>query len=121
MKREIVLVDPAGGEIVEIEDLLYITHTVIGTVGVVEVPCRFVPGELRVTPAALEQLGEEGVIKAFEEHLREQWWNSSREDRKENDRAVRFSGAIYNIDRDRRIMLITYPGDNSTLITSDEY
>lgn len=119
---EIWLTDPAGGGVVEFEGGIFVAHKNLEQIGVISVNKRpFNPGELRVTQAALDQLGESGVMKAFASHLVGSWWSEDPDDSAENDHAAAWGGVIYNIDRARRIMCITYTGDNTTLITSEEY
>lgn len=78
-------------------------------------------GELRVTEAALARLGVNGVKAAFVDHLKGVDWCEDPEDRALNHAARQNGGVVYNADRRRGIYLITYPGDNSTLILNTEY
>ena len=123
MKRTIYLVDPAGGGIVEQPGLIVVQHKNLREIGYIDLDPEKVtnPGELRVTQKALDLLDEQGVAFAFTNHLSGKWWNRDPEDKAENDAALASGGTIYNVDLKRRIMCITYPGDNTTLITSEEY
>jgi hypothetical protein len=123
MKRTIYLVDPAGGGIQQSPGLIVVQHKILSEVGSIDLDPEKItnPGELRTTQAALDQLGERGVCMAFINHLLGNWWSDDPDDNTENDAALATGGTIYNVDLKRRIMCITYPGDNTTLITSEEY
>jgi len=122
MKRTIYLVDPAGGGIEQSPGLIVVKHKILGEVAEVDTPDVIAnPGELRVTQAALDLLGRMEVRGAFIMHLNAKWFTTDEEEEAELDEQLHRSWVIHNIDSRRDIMIITYPGDNSTLITSEEY
>lgn len=122
LKRDIWLNDPAGGGVVESPGLLTVYHKNIRVVATVDnVVSTFDPGELRVTQAALDQFGVMEVVSMFVDHLKGVDWSEDPEDRKLNRIARKRGGVVYNVNRQRGMMIITYPGDNSTLILSGEY
>jgi hypothetical protein len=121
---KIYLVDPAGGGVSEPQPgVLVVQHSLLGEVAEVTPIIETVknPGELRVTQAALSALGVDGVQTAFLEHIGGMWWGGNKDDNQANNDALKSGGVIYNIDRKRGVYLITYQGDNSTLITREEY
>jgi len=122
LKREIWLVDPAGGGMVESPGLIVVQHKNIRVIATLDnVVPMFEPGELRCTQMALDKLGVMGVVSAFADHLKGVDWSEYPEDRKANRLALKHGGAAYNMDRKRGVMIITYTGDNSTLIDGSEY
>lgn len=122
MKRTIYLVDPAGGGMVQQPGLIVVLHKLLGEVAEVNTPDRIAnPGELRVTQAALDRLGKMEVRGAFINHLNANWFTTDEEENAELDEQLARGWVIYNTDSARRVMVITYPGDNTTLICSEEY
>lgn len=123
MKRTVYLVDPAGGGIQQSPGLIVVQHKNLREIGFVDLEPEKVtnPGELRITQAALNRLGEDGAALAFVNHLLGKWFSSDPDDNEANEAALYHGGTIYNVDLKRKIMIITYPGDNTTLITSEEY
>jgi len=116
-QHEIWLFNPTGGEIMESPGVIVVLPTNIRVVGTLEAAPKFPPGQLRVTQAALDQLGVDGVIAAFADHLAGNWWS----EHEECNRAVSGGWINYNIDPVRRVMIVTYPDKNSTLMRSEEY
>lgn len=123
MKYTIYLFDPSGGGFTEKGNMIVVHSAIIREVGKFAVDKARVlrPGELLVTQPALDRLGESQVFQAFINHLLGNWWSRDPDDNAENEAALENGGTIYNVDMKRRIMCITYPGDNTTLITSEEY
>lgn len=123
MKYKIHLFDPAGGGFTEKGNTIVVYPSLIRELGVIEALEQRImqPGALLVTQSALDRLGEGGVFLAFINHLAGHWWSIDEEDNEANEAALHHGGTIYNVDLKRRIMCITYPGDNTTLITSEEY
>lgn len=123
LKREIWLVDPAGAGITANDKgVIIVKHKIIRVIATLDnVVCMFEPGELRCTQMALDKLGVMGCVSAFADHLKGVDWSEYPEDRKANRLARKHGGTVYNIDYKRRIMIITYAGDNSTLIDGSEY
>lgn len=119
---DIYLTDPAGGGMTIRRGVIVVQPLNLRIVATLEdIMPVFDVGELRVTQAALDKLGVNGVKAAFVDHLKGVDWCTDPEDRALNHRARENGGVVYNVDHRRRIMCITYPGDNSTLITSVEY
>lgn len=116
MKRDVWLYDPAGGGFMQVGNIFHVFASKVRIIGSCDVDCRFNPGALQVTQAALEQLGAAGVIAALERHLRCEWGAESAE----NDYAAANDEAIYNYDTPD-VLIITYPGHNTTVILSEEY
>lgn len=123
MKRTIYLVDPAGGGVMESPGLIVVLHKNLREIGFIDVKQEKIaqPGQLRVTEAALEYLGELGVISAFVDHLSGNWWTKDTTERELFDAEAELGMSIYNIDPVRRLMCITYAGEYTTLICSEEY
>ena len=122
MKRTIYLVDPAGGGMTQQPGLIVVKHKILKAVAEVNTRDRIAnPGELRVTQAALDLLGKMEVRGAFINHLNANWFTTDDESIAELEEQLHRGWVIYNSDPDRGFMIITYPGDNSTLITSQEY
>lgn len=123
MKREIYLVDPAGGGMEQSPGLIVVKHKILEEVGHIDLEREMVtnPGELRVTKAALKLLGNDGVFFFFLQHLLGNWWTTNAQEIAELDEQLHRGWVIYNIDSKRGAMCITYPGDNTTLITREEY
>lgn len=119
---DIHLTDPAGGGFVMHDGMIIVRHANIGIVATLtDVMPVYDVGELRVTQMALDKLGVNGVVAAFTDHLKGVDWCTDPEDRAANLAARLAGDVVYNIDRVRGVYLITYPGDNSTLIDSSEY
>jgi len=123
MKRTIYLVDPAGGGIEQSPGLIVVKHKILEAVDEIEMESEKVtnPGELRVTPAAYKRLEWHGVKLAFLNHLSANWFSTDEEECAELDEQLHCGWVIYNVGSTQGIMMITYPGDNTTLITSEEY
>lgn len=122
-EREIWLTDPAGGGMIESGDVLVVQHTnlrVIGTAYLPE-PALFDPGELRVTQAALDDLGGVGVVQAYAKFLRGEWGYGERDDIQANNQVIKDGrGAIY--DRPTlRTLIVSYLGSYTTLLLNSEY
>ena len=125
MKLDIWLFDPVGGGIIEEPGLIValpLDLKIVATLDNLDVTSLFIrhPGICRVTNAALEHLGRLRVVEAFDEHLHGRWWGPP-DAHKACTRSARRGEVVVNIDPVRDVYLITYHGDNSTLIMREEY
>lgn len=123
MEYTIYLIDPAGGGVTESANVMIVRPSIVREIGKISVaqPVILQPGVLGATQGALNLLDESGVLEAYKQHLQGIWWGNDREAKAENNAALITGGTIYNVDRARKIMCITYWGDNTMLILSEEY
>lgn len=120
MKRDVWLVDPMGGGIEQVGNMLVVRPRKIRIVGNVEVSKeRFDPGLIYCTETSLASLTDAGVVKALVPHLLGNWANEDADDRRANDEAADVGGVIYNLNGD--VWIITHPGEHTAVIMRWEY
>jgi hypothetical protein len=121
MKRDIWLFDPVGGGIVESPGYLRAIPALYRVIGTVEVNKQpFDPGELLVTQAALELVGDKRVCQLFIAHLLAQWEGLDEDGIEENNIALDTGAPLYNRP-EPGLMIVTHQGNDSTLILREEY
>lgn len=120
MKRDIWLYTPFG-EMVESPGQIVVHARDISVIASVDFHEKFDPGILRVTEAALDELALVGVVRVLTSHLQGIWGAAlEKEAKRDNTRAMKTGGSIYNCPQPG-IMVVTYCGDNTTVILSQEW
>lgn len=88
-------------------------------------PIRFMPGTVCATPAVLEVLSQERLLRLLERHLRGDWGDTCKNDQTANERAICNGDRIlswYQLSGKTRVLIIT-EADRSvtTIMLAEEY
>ena len=88
-------------------------------------PIRFMPGFVCATPAVLEVLSRERMLRLLDRHLHGDWGDTCAADQQANERAIREGSRIlswYQLSGKIRVLIIT-EADRSitTIMLADEY
>ena len=88
-------------------------------------PIRFMPGFVCATPAVLEVLSQERLLRLLERHLRGDWGDTCKNGRIANERAICNGDRIvswYQLSGKTRVLIITEADRSATTIMlSEEY
>ena len=79
---------------------------------------RFLPGTVCATPAALEVLSQERLLRLLERHLRGDWGDTCKNDQTANERAICNGDRIlswYQLSGKTRVLIITEADRSATI------
>lgn len=86
---------------------------------------RFLPGTVCATPAVLEVLSQERLLRLLERHLRGDWGDTCKNDQTANERAICNGDRIlswYQLSGKTRVLIITEADRSATTIMlAEEY
>lgn len=122
-ETRIWLTDPAGGGIVEKNNVLVLLHKNLRVIAHAHPPqpLLFNPGELRCTQAALDALGSVAVVQHYEAFLRGEWGAGAADDAKANNHVVQLGRGTIYARPTADTLLISYVHGYSILMLSSEY